>query len=901
MADPKDYGSGVSQVIQPDGRNWDTLVFESGKPVLDWEQNLQADIQAYQAFKAGVLRGAPSGFIGSGRVLTTPDAEDSGYAFITGAPADTFFLGLSPVYVSTLGFFFVGRSYTGGGGGSNSIPLPAAPAGVAVEHNFVLIEFWRQLIEPAPSTTGKSPLGNIFRNGNVTITDPGPDAAWNYADDLLDPVLGSETTRRVQLQYRLRIVQDVDLTTYERPLDDPSIEAQGPNGAPVATYSYNRYFGDAGLWYTGTGTAADQAALGTVDGYVYAIPVCVITRRNQTAYDMWTNKNGARSYLSAPPADDRNERPDNLYYDQIYPVDLIDLRNFVYPNGPDLDRAMQRALEYVFDNTLETFWEPDVYGPGFSIPVSKRTLLLNEIGRETALGGVPPLSGDSVAGQFIRNMDNVCRRFSDRPILEHPIHVQPSPGTWAPNDSFYVDLANPIPGTEGFNPYPVSTGVGVNLVALAPLGVIIKEVVVYRAGHDEDGTGTPLVDLNLVTGIGTTRVEITLGSNIAGYTGDLWVEVWIQYPPGGGLQRGPYETYALGGIKVFNTASRHPDAAEDDPLTDKCGIVSGDQSLANEADIDYKVAPREVELLYRSDPSSPLTVVVPASSATEVYLPEPADRISTVNGAGTFTHVRGTRLITWTGAPLVPGAATTVDYVALRPLPFYDNAGAPLDWQIGVNYRAPAPQSVHFNGLTEQEVLVMTFSDLLHLITVGSGTFIDTNYPFQAPYDQIPLPAISAVIAGDHANINPPELTSIDDFNATTGYMRILANVPMVAPGGSPNLKVRDIVIDGEARRCHIRTDMGSTSAPGYHPGAMGQGLSTMATHRVLLPAIVELSEQAGGPRIGELYLMLATRYVATDGSNVILLPDAAGDDEHGVAFYRLPHNLLASKLDGEF
>ena len=497
-------------------------------------------------------------------------------------------------------------------------------------------------------------------------------------------------------------------------------------------------------------------------------------------------------------------------------------------------------------------------------------------------------------------MDNVCRRFSDRPILENPIHVEPTPGVWAANDSFFVDLANPTPGTEGFNPYPMGTGVGLNLVATAPSGIYIRDVVVYREGHDLDGTGDMEVDLNLVTGLGSTRVEITLGSNIAGYTDDLWVEVHVQYPHGVGLQRGPYETYALDGIKTYNTAARHPDAVEDDPQTDKCGIVSGAPSLANEEDIDYKVAPREVELLYRSDPSTPLVLIVPASSATDVYLPEPADRISTVNGAGTFTHVRGTRLITWTGAPLTPGAATTVNYVALRALPERDNAGTLLSWQIGVNYRSPAYQSLTY-GVAVQAVRVHRFSNLLHLITVGSGSFVDEHYPFQAPWDQIPLPAIGGVIAGDHENYNPPELTSIDDFNANTGYMRILSMVPMVAPGGIWNLIFDGVKIDGEARSFYSYTDMSATSAPNYRPGAMGQELSTLATHRVLLPAIVELGTAAGGPRRGELYLMIVFRYVALDGANVIFLPDGLGDDEHGAAFYRLPNNLLASKLDSGF
>ena len=892
MADPKDYGTGVSQVLETEDRAWETIVFKSGKPVQDWEQNLQADIrnniarrETTQTLRSGFLNGIAL------EALVSPNLTDVTFIPPGSGFPDEFRMSPVMAHVGDVGFIQI-AALNSVGGSTNRIILPPAPAGIAVEHNFVFLEVWRQLIEAAPSTTGKSPLGRIFGWGNTSIVDAGADAALNHTDDLIDPILGAETTKRVQIQYRLRVVDDVDLTTYYAPLNDPAILGQGGMGAPVGGYPFARSLDDPGLWIAGTGSTADQAALGTVDGFVYAIPMFMVTRRNQTAWNMWTNKEGARADLSAAPAEDKHERADGFFHDVIYDQDVLDLRPIVNPGGWDLNEVMQRTTQYVFDATLETGWEVDIHGPGPSAPVSKKLVFLNEIGRSTVAGGsgLPDGSGDTVAGQFIRNMDNVCRRFSDRSILENPIHVEPTPGVWSALDTMTIDLANPVPGSEGFNPYPMGTGVGIDLVSIAPLGVYISDIVVYFNGQELVG-GSTLVDVDGVTGLGSSRIVVTLGANVAGYTDDLWVEVHVQYPSGAGLQRGPYENYALDGIKVYNTGARHPAAAENDPKLDKCGIVSGDQALANEELVDYKVAPREVELYYRSDPAAALSIIVPAQAAATVWLPERADRISLVNGAGTFTHVRGSREVTWTGAALVPGAATTVDYVALRALPFRDNAGTALSWQLGVNYRTPAPQMVpaDFAGAATQSVKVRLFSDLIHVIPVGSGSFTDSGYPFQAPFDQIPFPVPSPTVDGDHEIVTPLEMTSISDFNMPTGYLRVFANVPMLTPLTLTGIDLSDRDVDAENR-----TFYKAGAAGGYFPSAAGQKLSGELTHRAVVPAIVETVVDSAADR-GELYLALFIAYIKHDGRNVVGLSPAA-DGQNAVALYRVPNNLLSSK-----
>lgn len=59
---------------------------------------------------------------------------------------------------------------------------------------------------------------------------------------------------------------------------------------------------DVGLWIAGDGTSASKTALGTTDGYVYAIPLFRVHRRNSGGYSI-TNANGANSFISYSPID----------------------------------------------------------------------------------------------------------------------------------------------------------------------------------------------------------------------------------------------------------------------------------------------------------------------------------------------------------------------------------------------------------------------------------------------------------------------------------------------------------------------------------------------------------------------------------------------------------------------
>lgn len=180
---------------------------------------------------------------------------------------------------------------------------------------FVFLEVWLQRIDvdpPSPAIApGKPQRGFIYRYGNV-------EGGYSYLpDELVDPEMNFETTRRVQLQYRLRVVADINLAQFPEGFDSSLVFAQGGLTTPSAVPFQNMrgQLGDPGLWRAGTG---DPSTFGTADGYVYGISMFAAFRRNGGGFSdignlagafnrnsAATNRDGATTYTAniALPAD----------------------------------------------------------------------------------------------------------------------------------------------------------------------------------------------------------------------------------------------------------------------------------------------------------------------------------------------------------------------------------------------------------------------------------------------------------------------------------------------------------------------------------------------------------------------------------------------------------------------
>ena len=293
----QDFGTGVSRTLSATDRQFIQTVWQASKPPLDSELNLVAQI-GNEALRSAVSAEMHSGFIAN------PMMSDADFV-VNPSWSNWFKIGRRDSATATAPFLWanvngwlipVTGTGVSEGDPSNRINLFGPPATDA-RIDLVFLEVWQAQVAPNPSTANKPSAATIYKYGNVGY------GGTNIADDIQDPTIGFETTERVQLQYRLRVVgsgtglgDSTDLAQYPDGLDDPNIIAQGTQAAPVTGYTFTNMgdtLGDRGLWRAGSGDSTSRTALGTVDGYVYAIPVCAVFRRNEALFVARTNSGNA--------------------------------------------------------------------------------------------------------------------------------------------------------------------------------------------------------------------------------------------------------------------------------------------------------------------------------------------------------------------------------------------------------------------------------------------------------------------------------------------------------------------------------------------------------------------------------------------------------------------------------
>jgi len=507
-------------------------------------------------------------------------------------------------------------------GGTDTVTIKAAVSGVAGNAITLVTSDALGVAVSGPTLAGGVDKGNkptqdtIYRHGNVLSS-----STVALADDLADPTIDAETTQRVQVQYRLRVTGQTIAVNYKTQCDgftNTGILARGAVAAPVATYPFVKAdltsvsgnssavtydVEDNGLWIAGDGTLAAATALGTVDGYVYAIPACFVFRRNDAylagagaGWDPLNNTNGAlpsTHALFANPAVGAiavglSDRPDRAFSDAINVNDVLDLRKHVSLAGRDMAAELQYQMESLLDGQLAT-WAIDtadkqVLGSG-SGDVSTQFLVCNQVGRDTAHGGNSPISGSTTRGPTIRNFDHVARRFGDQPVVERVVlalspdadaatypgkyNTQATPGWngWGEDDVLNIDLTELNASTIGdWDPAGatyVGPGPGHNasVMDFAPPGTLISDIL--GIWHDDGHFTTAVnqtVQLKTATGLGTGHVAMTLDANAlvvnggdsgnpnhpmvgtAADTGSqrrIFVEVELTYPIGSGITDTP--------------------------------------------------------------------------------------------------------------------------------------------------------------------------------------------------------------------------------------------------------------------------------------------------------------------------------------------------------------------------
>lgn len=857
----KNYGPATSGFLDPENRNWETTVFEAGKPVLDKELNLGQDI--VDLFAQGALRRTlPSGWISDDFVSTS---DSTSAIFTPNATANT--IDVPQNLVAHVNGWLLRIANTNVSG-TNRLTLSSSPAGVTAKRtDIVILEVWRRLISASPSTVGKSASGRIWLYGNVK-TSPADDLTLNLADDLLDVNVGSETTKRVQIQYRLRVITGVDVFSYPFGIDDPTIVANSVPAAAASPDGVGTLFpyvnqlanGDAGLWRAGDGNPANT--LGTVDGYMYAIPLLGVFRRNTSAFARNTNQNGG--VASPGPSD----RPDGLFYDIINGRDIADLRVGVSPTGWNYTELLEKTANYLFDNSMKTEWMLTPHGGGMN---GHTILWADEIGLTNAHGGDGVLTGDTPGAAFIGEFDNTRRKFSDRPVYEVlSVKIAEPLGGWA-NATFNIDFTS-------IATYPYTA---INWASFAPATVCVQDVLAANfIGPAGKKTFNAIGNVVEVTGLGVVPVG-PLSVTLDALTGlgvtdeDLYIELLVCYPPGGGLNLTPTATYGAATFAINNPVAL-PAAA---PVAYSALANTAIDAPHREVHLQYTTV--NVTFTFAAD-----TVVVGKSS---FRMPERVQTIVSVlkNAApivgGTTISADGRTVTLNNGADFTsPGDTLAVTYTALRPLPQNGE-------QLTIWYEARAPQ-------TARDALIGTSLTLqpkhipshLYVITTGSGSQ-DEGYPFPTAYVQTGgvYPSSVASFTGEH-ELSARGATSVSTFSASTGFLKLPAYIPLVPnPESLTFTRSSPGDIDIENRTFF------KTVPVGYVPNTYGQDLSDPAKHKVVFPFLAELSASSALGLKGQLVLVLITRWAIFDETNGVFFNSDLTQNTTSASVFRLKGNPL--------
>ena len=854
----KNFGSPpVSGYSDASGRAWETVVYQAGKPVTDRELNLSQDVDV------GAAQNALRQLMPSGWIADDPLSTASPSAGIFTASALTNTLVMPNNLLAHVNGWLIRVKHTGASN-VNQVALGAGPSGAGqLRTDLVILEVWRRLITVSPSTAGKSATGRIWQEGNVT-TAPSADTTLNFADDLLDGALATETTSRVQIQYRLRVINDVDLLTSPSGMTSPNVLARTVPVSAVAfggnatTFAYENQSasiaatatGDPGLWRAGDGDPAN--GLGTVDGFMYAIPLVAVTRRNSAAFSRTTNQNGAGTSPAA------SGRPDGLFNNIIVAGDVVDLRHCVSASGWSLPEVLEKNVNLILDNAKRTELVANPFGGG---SVGTSVFMCNE------LGGTPSPAGPNPVQQF----DAVRRRFSARPIVEMTTATL---GGVVSTDGVTVTFN---PSSCRIYPYLV-----LNWASVAPANTMLVEIVEMHWARTDGVTfyADALPHVESITGLGTspaTSVSIKFGNTVSalGLTAPfLYVTFAVSYPPGNGLSHTPVGDYGLSSFELTTSAA---------------ALTPAPMSFLSFTEQTINAVHREVRVEYRT---SNLTIQF-GSGPTPLAEFWMQDRVYSVTSLTVNLVPAGFTVDPYNGRRIIPdnpipaNAAVSVTYSAVRPMPQQTSP------QMAIYFRTAAPQMARSDALgTTLSVIPRLASEKLYTLTVGAGSDGEA-YPFPLAYVQtggiFPTTPLIPGYLGEVDMLGSAEV-SVGNFDADTGFLSLPVLLPMAASPGVMTLQRTASDNDIEGRSYFTSA---TVNGGGYRANAFAQDLSAPDRHKNIYPVLAELADNHPlGPK-GMLVLLLFIRYAAFDDDNGVFLTSDLNANTTSVAVYRVKGLLL--------
>lgn len=861
----RNYGTGVSenpQDVASGGefsaaeKSLESVITRADSPCIDWEMNLRQEVSNDYGYGLAARRSMPSCFLG-GDFLERADVGGS-YVFLPALVANANKLQLR-AQNAVINGWNVRVEYSGTtSAGLNEITLPAPPV-AGIRTDLVILEVWRAALLPAPSVANKSPTGLILRHGNVKAPD-----GVNFVDDIIDPVYALASANRVQIQYRLRVVSNVNLDTFPDGLDDPTVVARtvsdfsGPGADGSATVLiYSSVADDKGLWRAGTGDAAGAATLGTADGYMYAVPVCAVVRRNAAGFSRTTNLNGGASISAGT-----STRPDGLFADQVVAADVRDLRKGV---APSLEEVLDKAVQQVLDNSLSTQLEQTSLGTGGTAP-----LFRDNIGTSSHMG----------------NPDGVRRYYSDRSVTETIVAEAVVGGLPVSTVTFRLDQLK-LPWNAGT----------INLKTLAAAGTNLADVLRIRlvtASSDTDmlDAASPVHVVSMTHGIavGPEIDQIVLTFNTTTSNASVFAELAVEYPNALGTTRNLVQA-----LTVWSPNAGLPAWVDSASFT---ATSDANRSLVPSSP-HWWADPGHRELGYRFQTVSQARPFITYATDRIIIWERLTGAPITINdgvnapyATTNYTFNTSYTVVQLTGAIVIPaGTSVSVTYVAYRPVP--PVAAAPNDSH-QLFYTTRAVQSVRPpSGTVTLQLVPRAISKSVFVVGSGSGS-PDDAFPYVAPSAQLPVGALPAA-SFPESRLDAPADIGVVGFGVNTGFLQLGTLVPYGPNPGEVSLfrDAPDIVTDADGRHFWPKSDSGSPAR--YSPVVFGPQIASGRRHKAAFPVLMELKEDfASIGRKGTLVLVFMTRWFEFDPEVSVVLMPTSGDS--AAAVFRVRGNLMSAR-----
>lgn len=508
------FGTGQSRVLSVNDRSLDQVVFQDRRVPLTSEWNLINQISDFKTTEA-VKINQPSGWLRVGEIKDSgaTSSTESVSDFEASAKSGDILTSLTytanrfklacrettnvavvngwPIIIQNPGSYGLVPQLTQSlleNDTDSFINLELPPATGTYRYDIVFLEVWRKLVGQSDS---------VYPYGNVQATPfSNNEIAWD--------VIGAETTKRVQIQYRIRTYPNstygnlLNTELYPDGLGWSNVKPIGGNisGSYVTNSGY--YFKsagprDIGLYVAGDGSSSAKSILNTVDGYVYAVPMFLAYRRAKNVSYGPNSVHGSNVSRSDLISGKHSDRPDGKVYDVIVADDFVDVRHQLITSGKDLKAVVEDSFRDLYRGDLKTTVAQGFTTNNQKIVCSGGSECV-KVEQLNGTGSTLPNIGTGISSGLNRRLYTKASNTHNHNVIEVPINGS----TWQAGNinisSFLSSALGTISTVDGFY--------------------------IKTTGQWDDVTGVTST---------TSQITIASGSNLIGTTYTLYMEFTFAY------------------------------------------------------------------------------------------------------------------------------------------------------------------------------------------------------------------------------------------------------------------------------------------------------------------------------------------------------------------------------------